>query len=105
LDQEEKLLTRETMVITGSPYNLVQMRQPANSTRAQWYEAVIGGDSGNPAGLVINDKLVLLTVWTYGGGGSGTSVVSFKTQLNSAMTTLGGGYTLTDADLSGFTSF
>lgn len=105
LDQEEKLLTRETMVITGSPYNLVQMRQPANSTRAQWFENVIGGDSGNPGCLVINDKLVLLTVWTTGGGGAGTSVVSFKTQLNAALTTLGGGYTLTDVDLSGFTSF
>lgn len=37
--------------------------------------------------------------------GTGTSVAAFRNEINTAMTSLGGGYTLTDADLSAFTSY
>lgn len=105
-DQEEKLLVREvTAIPTSTSYALTTFRSPADATRRSFYEDVVGGDSSNPAFLVINGQIVLLTCWTYGGSGSGTSVYAFKAQLNAAMTTLGGGYTLTDADLSSFTSF
>ena len=107
-DQEEKLLVRDLQSITSAGTvngSMVGMRVPADVTRRSWYEDVVGGDSGNPVCLVIGNKLVLLSVLTYGGGGSGTSLVSFRTALNSAMTTLGGGYTLTDVDLSSYTSF
>ncbi|MEN9841224.1 MAG: hypothetical protein RL376_1024, partial [Verrucomicrobiota bacterium] len=70
-----------------------------------FYEEKIGGDSGNPAFLIINGQLVLLTCWTYGGGGSGTSVHNQKAAINTLMTTLGGGYQLTPVDLSAFPSY
>lgn len=106
-DQEEKLLVREVTAIPSatSPYALVQMTSSVDAQRRAFYEDIVGGDSGNPAMLVVNGQLVLLTVWTYGGSGSGTSIMAFKSAINTAMTTLGGGYTLTNADFSGFTSY
>lgn len=106
-DQEEKLLVRELTIMPSSttPYATVAMMMPADAQRRAFYEDVVGGDSGNPACLVVNGQLVLLTVWTSGGAGSGTSVYAFKSAINAAMTSLGGGYTLTDADLSGFNSY
>lgn len=106
-DQEEKLLAREMTALPSStsPYALLTMMMPADAQRRAFYEDIVGGDSGNPACLVINGQLVVLTCWTSGGSGSGSSVLAFKSALNTAMTTLGGGYTLTDADLSAFTSY
>lgn len=107
LDQEEKLLVKELAILPSatSPWAQVTMMMPANAQRRAFYEDIVGGDSGNPACLVVNGQLVLLTCWTSGGAGSGSSVYAFKSALNAAMTSLGGGYTLTDADLSGFTSY
>ena len=79
-------------------------------------ESTISGDSGNPAFLILDlgsgPELVLLTVWTGGGAGSGTFVSSQIDDLNAAIATAdanagngGTGYTITEADLSGFTSF
>jgi len=59
------------------------------------------GDSGLPAFLVINGQLVIVTVWTSGGAGEGNFIYD-AAPINSAMTTLGGGYKLTPIDLSGF---
>ncbi len=61
---------------------------------------LVTGDSGQPTFFPINGELVLL--------GSHLTDVShylaskFKTEINAAMTTLGGGYTTTVADLTGF---
>lgn len=106
-DQEEKLLIREVTAIPSStsPFALVTFRMPADATRRGYYEDVVSGDSSNPAFLLINNQLVVLTCWTFGGSGSGSSVVAFKSAINTAMTTLGGGYTCMDADLSSFTSY
>ena len=61
------------------------------------------GDSGNPMFIIINNQPVLLTVWTTGVSGSGTSVTAFKDDINYMMNSLGGGYQLDEIDLSGFT--
>jgi hypothetical protein len=53
----------------------------------------------------VNGQLVVLTCWTFGGGGSGTSVVDQRAAVDALMTSLGGGYTTTAVDLSGFTSY
>ncbi len=69
---------------------------------------VVGGDSGSPVFFVIDNKMVLLYVNTFGGTGSGADISSWITQINSIMATLQGGatpYQLTVADLSGFTNF
>lgn len=79
-------------------------KQPSN-TRLLFFETIVTGDSGSPAFLIINNQLVLVTVWTFGGAGGGTSILYFKDNINEIMTSLGGGYSLTEIDLSGFVSF
>lgn len=104
LDQEEKALITDLFTLTDradftAPY-LINA-----AARVPYHETKITGDSGNPAFLIINDELVLLTVWTYGGAGGGTAIQPQRAAINALMASLGGGYTLTDADLSSFTSY
>lgn len=83
----------------------VQCAAPTATNQIGFYRDAIGGDSGSPCFMVINDKMVILCCWLGGAGGSGPSVTNYRTEINAAMTSLGGGYSLTDADLSGFTSY
>ena len=66
---------------------------------------IIGGDSGNPAFLVINGEPVLLGTLTGGGAGSITSLHDQLGLINTAMTAAGGSQQLTQFDLSGYTSY
>lgn len=59
LDQEEKALVTEWF--WSDVYAV--FRLSTNITRASFYEAIIGGDSGNPTFLILNNELALLTVW------------------------------------------
>jgi len=101
LDQEEKALISElrSLGTAASFFN------PTDSVRFAFFESIISGDSGNPAFLLIDDELVIITVWTFGGAGSGTSILFHKDVINTMMSTLGGGYSLTEIDLSGFTDY
>lgn len=72
---------------------------------ADYYRDIVRFDSGNPCFLVVSGGPVLLGVFTGGGPGSGLSIAYHATAVNSAMTTLGGGYQLTAVDLSGFTNY
>jgi Bacterial Ig-like domain (group 2) len=101
LDQEEKALVTDL----GFDTTITGFAVPIDAKRLEFYESKIGGDSGNPAFLRVNSDLVLLTVWTYGGAGSGTSITDQKTAINTMMTTLGGGYQLTECDLSSFNNY
>lgn len=101
LDQEEKA-TIQDLYALGT---MVSSKRPIDSKRLALYEDKITGDSGNPMFIIINDEPVILTVWTYGGSGSGTSIAYHKNTINSIMTTLGGGYQLTEADLSNYNSY
>ena len=63
-DQEEKALVADFSYYSGLGTSL---RSPiANSTRYDFFERKIGGDSGNPSFFVINQELVLLFVFTSG---------------------------------------
>jgi len=65
--------------------------------------SLIIGDSGQPLFLPVNGELVLL-----GSNLSASScyhAVTFKPEIDAAMTSLGGGYTTTSADLSGFNNY
>lgn len=104
LDQEEKALVTDLSNL-GNSANFVAPSQLNFAQRLAFYESKVGGDSGNPAFLIVNDELVLLTVWTYGGAGSGTFVTPQIAAINAMMTALGGGYQLTEADLSGFPTY
>ena len=101
LDQEEKALVSDLRQMTGS----INFWIPTKPDRFAFYETIIDGDSGNPAFLIIDDELVIITVWTFGGAGGGTSILYHKDAINTMMATLGGGYSLTEIDLSGFTDF
>lgn len=98
LDQEEKGLVTDVY----SEGNSTVFTIPTEPQRLAFYENKIGGDSGNPALFIINGEPVILTVWTYGGAGSGTSIRGQKAAINALMTELGGGYQLTEVDLSEF---
>lgn len=100
-DQEEKALVTDLYSLG----DMARFRTPRDATRVSFYENITSGDSGNPAFLIINGELVILTVWTYGGAGSGTNILVHKTAINTMMSTLGGGYSLTEIDLSSFNDY
>ena len=100
-DQEEKGIVTDLYRLD----NYTTFRFPTDATRISFYESIRSGDSGNPAFLIINGELVILTVWTYGGAGSGTNILAHKTAINTMMSTLGGGYSLTEIDLSSFNDY
>jgi hypothetical protein len=78
---------------------------PTNAQRLLFFRTIISGDSGSPAFLVVNNELVLLTTWTWGGGGGGPNYANLLASINAVMTSLGGSYQLTPADLSGFPTY
>ena len=86
LDQEEKALiadlvdVAETNLLEGVDQILTVFDYPADTNRLNYSEEVIVGDSGNPAFLILNEDLVLLTLWTYGDAGAGTSLTAFKNE-------------------------
>lgn len=83
-------------------------KSPVQNQRILYYENLIPSDSGNPAVLLINEQPVVLIVWTYGDGGSGTSIVEFKDDLNQMISDLNAAcdvtneYQLMEIDLSMF---
>lgn len=102
-------ITRQELALVTDLYSLsnsfASCHVPVNATRLTFFEQLVSGDSGNPCFLIINGVPVLVTTWTYGGAGSGPRIHALHTEINAAMTTLGGGYSLTDVDLSDFTDF
>ncbi len=103
LDQEEKALVTDvnTLLQAANTTNaLASFITPLDTNRLAFYESKVGGDSGNPAFWIIDNQLVLLTVWTFGGAGAGTSIVKNKPLINQLMSQVGGGYQLAEMDLS-----
>jgi hypothetical protein len=104
LDQQEHAIVTDLYSLDS----MAQFTYPNSvnyAKRAEFYEAKISGDSGNPAYLIINGQLVLLCVWTFGGAGAGTFLTPHKTAINAFMGQLGGSYQISEVDLSGFTSY
>ena len=105
LNQDENALGSDTPMATFCAQAwsaFIWFMAPADATRSRFYEDKISGDSGQPAFIILNGQLVLLTVWTSGGGGAGYFVTEYLSQINSVMAALGGGYSLTPVDLSPF---
>ena len=100
LNQSESALESDISSVTAG----ISLAAPTDATRSMFYEAKVSGDSGQPAFIVLNGQLVLLTVYSYGGAGSGWFITPCLSQINSAMAALGGGYGLTTMDLSPFAS-
>jgi hypothetical protein len=121
LDQEEKALVKEffavdrTVVTVTKPptQNYLDPNNNYNNTypnRLTFYEEIIGGDSGNPSFLIINNQLVLITTWL--SNDSGPFYTGLINVLNTNMNLLwtrnnrsGSSYTTTVIDLSSFTLY
>jgi FG-GAP repeat protein len=105
LDQEEKALIAdirtlyESATMTGYTY--------PDSVRYEYYEDQIGGDSGDPGFLIVDNQLVLLEVRTYGGPGSGTSQTMMKHSIQDIIDDYPAatGYALNTVDVSHFTTY
>jgi len=101
LDQEEKAL-----IIDWNSGG--RMRTPTDPNRLIFHENKISGDSGNPAFLIVDRELVLVTVWTFGGAGSGTPIADYISDINTMISTadtqagVSTNYTVTEADFSTF---
>lgn len=96
VDQEKQAVVHDVVYLGGPGSH----GEPTDSTRASFYELLVSGDSGHPAFLVLDGELVLL-----GSHRTATSfphLAAYISSINTAMTTLGGGYQLTTVDLSGF---
>lgn len=68
-------------------------------------ENIVSGDSGQPCFHPINGELVLLGFHTGTLFGYLLGAEVLKSEIDAAMTSLGGGYTSTDFDLSGFNNY
>lgn len=104
-DQEEKALVRDVLEIghvLGENY-FVYTQAPTNTKRLEFYETLIGGDSGSQAFMVVGGELVLLTLFS--GPNYGSCIVSHRAEIEAAMATLGSPYTLTPVDLTSFNSY
>lgn len=103
-DQEEKALIGINGYVDTTPTNMY-IQNPLHiypplanaSLLANFYETVIGGDSGNPVFLLIDNELVIITCWH--GPISGPSYAGWFDTINNFMNQLGGGYNLTPIDL------
>ena len=97
-DFEEKALVADLSYESGT---MVSLKPPLHdSYRYLLYERKITGDSGNPVFMVIDNQLVLLFVFTYGGAGAGTSVSHHYDDINKIMKDMGSAYQLTEVDLT-----
>lgn len=107
-NQWEDIVVADLASITssaGANGATVGFAVPRSAPRSTFYKDWVLYDSGSPACLLINSQLVVLTTATSGGAGSGTFVSYHRAAINTLMTSLGGGYQLTDADLSSFPSY
>jgi len=103
VDQERKALVSNLYGIGWFEIRTAICEAPGDATRLSFHENPISGDSGSPALFIIQDQLVLIFSATTGVAGGGTFVTGFISELNAIMTSLGGGYDLTEVSLSAFT--
>ena len=107
LDQEEHAEVADIQAVSTGPMDIgtIVFRTPTNPMEQHFYgNGRVSGDSGQPAFLVINGQLVIVTVWTSGGPGAGNFIHDCDA-INSVMSQLGGGYRLTPIDLGGFKTY
>ena len=101
-DQERKALVAE---FGCNEYGNTQINIPKDNNRTQYFEPVIGGDSGNLVSTIINNEVVLIggLYMTLGGtGGISTSVPSYINEVNNVISSLSSGYKVNEVDLSQF---
>jgi len=101
-DQEQKALLRELTNVSATG-ELLAHRLAQVEPRQNFTETLITGDSGQPMFMLVNGQMVFLG--THYTAFSISQIVKYIPEINTAMAALGGGYQLTEVDLSGFTNF
>jgi hypothetical protein len=105
-DQERKALIGENGMINttyGSTNTLINISKDTN--RSQYFEALIGGDSGNIVSTIINNEIVVIGAWYMTLGtmaGLATNIPSYINEVNNTISSLSSGYKVNEVDLSGF---
>ena len=105
-DQERKALIGENGMINttyGSTNTLINISKDTN--RSQYFEALIGGDSGNLVSTIINNEIVVIGGWYMTLGtmaGLATNIPSYINEVNNTISSLSSGYKVNEVDLSGF---
>lgn len=99
LDQEQKSLCRDMTGASGTSIG----HQNATGARAALTETLIAGDSGQPNFMLIEGELVLLGC--HHGPGVFPHLASHIGEINAVLSELGGGGSLSIADISAFTDF
>jgi hypothetical protein len=108
-DQERKALIGENGLINttyGSINTLINISKDSN--RAQYFEPLIGGDSGNLVSTIINNEVVVIGGWymTLGNmAGLATNIPNYLNEVNSTITSLTSGYKVNVVDLSSFKQY
>jgi hypothetical protein len=113
LDQEEKALVMHWAATSNNDDYQAARRPSEASQERPWSEAIVGGDSGNPVGLLLPDGFCLITVWTFASQtqGLGTDLASRRSQLDALIASIDAahgistGYTLTTSNLSSFNAY
>jgi hypothetical protein len=76
----------------NDPSSFQYIVQSSDPQRTKFWYTLVGGDSGNPACFVYNNKLILLLHFMVANGGY--CAPFYINEINSVMNTLGGGYNL-----------
>jgi hypothetical protein len=105
-DKDENALIADLGMLDDSGYSRLTPPNLINKEkRLQFYEEKIAGDSGNPIFILISGEAVLISATTYGGAGAGTFISNHIPAINTMMSGLGGGYSLTEFNLSGLNTY
>ena len=80
----------------NNPTDFQMIVQSNDPQRTKFWYTLVGGDSGNPACFVYNNKLILLLHFISANGGY--CAPFYINEINSIMNTLGGGYNLSIFD-------
>lgn len=99
-DQEGKALIHQLTHLGNTTVSHIPY---TSGSRAAFSEGVISGDSGNPGFIIIDNQPVLL--FAHFGNVNGPNYGNYISQINAAMTNLGGGYQVTEYNPSCFTQW
>lgn len=97
--------------VTVRPINsyigLINLAKSTTAQRLNYHYDALAGDSGGAIMTTVNNTPVVLTTLKSGfgtgaGAGAGPNLTDYKNEINAAMTSLGGGYQLTEIDLTSF---
>lgn len=98
--KERAVLAEANRIPTNGAPAAVRVRKPRSAARERLREEIVGGDSGNPAFLLVGSDLILLYCLHHGGVGSGPWLHMHRHEIQAAMDDLCPGYKLEEFDFT-----